>query len=116
METNKPDIVVMDKKEGKCLIIDIACLFDTKISEKEEENLEKVPGFEEGTQKDLEVQGSHYRACWCPWNGVNQPEEMVTCVERSTSYRYFLKETVVLRRWGSCTQNFCFINEVDNVN
>ena len=35
---NKPDVVVMDKKEGKCLIIDIASPFDTRISE---ENLEK---------------------------------------------------------------------------
>ena len=35
---NKPDVVVMDKKEGKCLIIDIARPFDTKISE---EKLEK---------------------------------------------------------------------------
>ena len=30
---NKPDVVVMDKKEGKCLIIDIARPFDTRISE-----------------------------------------------------------------------------------
>ena len=35
---NKPDVVVMEKKEGKCLIIDIARPFDTKISE---EKLEK---------------------------------------------------------------------------
>ena len=35
---NKPDVVVMDKKEGKCLILDIARPFDTKISE---EKLEK---------------------------------------------------------------------------
>ena len=35
---NKPDVVVMDKKEGKCLIIDIARPFDRRISE---ENLEK---------------------------------------------------------------------------
>ena len=26
------------------------------------------------------------------------------------------KETVVLRRWGSCIQKFGFINGVDNVN
>ena len=26
------------------------------------------------------------------------------------------KETVVLRRWGSSTQKFGFINRVDNVN
>ena len=35
---NKPGVVVMDKKEGRCLIIDIALPFDTKISE---EKLEK---------------------------------------------------------------------------
>lgn len=39
------------------------------------------------TQKDLELQGSHYRArdYWCPaWNGVNrQPEEIVTGVGRT---------------------------------
>ena len=29
---NKPDVVLMDKKEGKCLIIDISRPFDTKIS------------------------------------------------------------------------------------
>jgi len=35
---NKPDLVVMDKKEEKCLKIDIAGPFDTRISE---EKLEK---------------------------------------------------------------------------
>ena len=37
---DKPDVVVMDKKERKCLIIDIACSFDTRISEKKKEKLE----------------------------------------------------------------------------
>ena len=35
---NKPDVVLMEEKEGKCLIIDIARPFDTRISE---EKLEK---------------------------------------------------------------------------
>ena len=50
-ETNKPDIVVMEKKEGKCLVIDIARPFDTRISE----DWKNTPRFEEGAQKDLEV-------------------------------------------------------------
>ena len=33
--------VVMNKKEGKCLVIDIARPFDTRISEKENEKLKK---------------------------------------------------------------------------
>lgn len=32
VKANKPDIVVMDKKERKCLLIDIVCPFDTRIS------------------------------------------------------------------------------------
>ena len=36
LNPNKPDIVVVDKKE-KCLIIDIACPFDTRTSEREKE-------------------------------------------------------------------------------
>ena len=35
VKANKPDVLVIDKKEGKCLTIDIACPFDTRISEKE---------------------------------------------------------------------------------
>ena len=50
-ETNKPDIVVMEKKEGKCLVIDIARPFDTRISE----DWKNTSRFEEGAQKDLEV-------------------------------------------------------------
>ena len=40
-EANKPDIVVMDKKEGKCLDIDIARPFDTRISEEKLEKYQK---------------------------------------------------------------------------
>ena len=50
-ETNKPDIVVMEKKEGKCLVIDIARPFNTRISE----DWKSTPRFEGGAQKDLEV-------------------------------------------------------------
>ena len=36
---NKPDVVVMDKKEEKCLKIDIARPFDTRISEEKYQDL-----------------------------------------------------------------------------
>ena len=38
--TIKPDIVVLDKVERKCLIIDVACLFDTRVKDKEKEKIE----------------------------------------------------------------------------
>ena len=41
LEHNKPDIVVVDKVERSCLVIDIACPFDTSIDQKEQEKIEK---------------------------------------------------------------------------
>ena len=38
--TINPDIVVLDKIERKCLIIDVACLFDTRVKDKEKEKIE----------------------------------------------------------------------------
>ena len=37
LEHNRPDITVIDKKSKKCLLIDRACSFDTRIQKKEEE-------------------------------------------------------------------------------
>ena len=39
-EHNKPDIVVLDKKQKLCLVIDVACPFDTRIKKKEQEKIE----------------------------------------------------------------------------
>ena len=41
---NKPDVVVMDKKEEKCLKIDIARPFDTRISEEKLEKYQDLKG------------------------------------------------------------------------
>ena len=40
IEPNKPDIVVLDKMEWKCLIIDVACSFDTRVKDKMKEKIE----------------------------------------------------------------------------
>ena len=36
-ENNQPDINVIDKKNKKCILMDPACPFDTRIEKKEEE-------------------------------------------------------------------------------
>ena len=41
LEHNKLDIVVHNKSKRECIIIDIACPFDTRIVEKEDEKIEK---------------------------------------------------------------------------
>ena len=41
LEHNKPDIVVYNKSKRERIIIDIACPFDTRIVEKDNENVEK---------------------------------------------------------------------------
>ena len=40
IEHNNPDIMVLDKKERKWLIIDVACPSDTRVKDKEKENVE----------------------------------------------------------------------------
>ena len=39
IERKKPDIVVVDKIERKCLIIDVACPFDIRVKHKEKRKL-----------------------------------------------------------------------------
>ena len=39
VEQNKSDIEVSDKIERKCLIIDVACLFDIRVKGKEKEEI-----------------------------------------------------------------------------
>ncbi|XP_068707395.1 uncharacterized protein [Montipora foliosa] len=41
IEHNRPDVVVLDKIERSCYVIDIACSFDTRVLEKEQEKMEK---------------------------------------------------------------------------
>ena len=41
IEANKPDIVFLDKIIRKCYIIDVACPFDTRVSAKEKEKIDK---------------------------------------------------------------------------
>ena len=41
---NKPDVVVIDKKEEKCLITDITRPFDTRISEEKLEKYQDLKG------------------------------------------------------------------------
>ena len=36
---NKPDIVVLDKINRKCLIIDVACAFDIRVKGEEKEEI-----------------------------------------------------------------------------
>ena len=77
---NKPDVVVMDKREEKCLIIDIALPFDTRISE---EKLEKYQDLKEELKRiwnkealgALGIVSTSLRKC------------MITCAERGQGTR-----------------------------
>ena len=41
IEHNKPDIIVHDKMKRECIIIDVACPFDSRVDKKEVEKIEK---------------------------------------------------------------------------
>ena len=45
IEHDKPDIVVVDKIERHCLIIDVACPFDIRVKDKEKEEIENYQDF-----------------------------------------------------------------------
>ena len=50
IEHRRPDIVVEQKSETECLIIDIAVPGDTRIKQKEQENIEKYQDQKEKLQ------------------------------------------------------------------
>ena len=55
IEHNNPDIMVLDKKERKWLIIDVACPSDTRVKDKEKENVEKYQDGSWNQSRDCAV-------------------------------------------------------------
>ena len=51
IEARRPDLVVVDKKERNCKIIDFAVPGDSRIEEKEKEKIEKYQDFGRELQK-----------------------------------------------------------------
>ena len=47
MECRKPDIVIVDKNERKCVIIDVAIPGDSRVNSKEEEKIEKYQNLKQ---------------------------------------------------------------------
>ena len=47
LEHNRPDIVVLEKEDRTCSVIDVACPFDTRVLEKEQEKMEKNQDLKE---------------------------------------------------------------------
>ena len=41
LEHNRPDTVVLEKEERTCNVIDVACPFDTRVLQKEQEKMGK---------------------------------------------------------------------------
>ena len=70
LEHNKPDIVVHHKSKRECIIIDIACPFDTRIVEKEDEKVEKYQDLKYDIKKIWKCKevtiGSDCN--WSSWN------------------------------------------------
>ena len=52
IETWRPDLVVVDKKEGNCKIIDLAVHGDTRIEEKEKYKIENIKTWERSYRRN----------------------------------------------------------------
>ena len=51
LDHNMPDIVVLEKKGRVCFIVDVACLFDTRVAEKEREKIDHYQDLKGEVQK-----------------------------------------------------------------
>ena len=51
LDHNRPDIVVLEKKERVCYIIDVACPFDMRVLEKEQEKIDHYQDLKIEVQK-----------------------------------------------------------------
>ena len=63
IEAMRPDLIVIDKKEQKVIIIDTAVPADVRVEEKKRRKSGKVPGFQKRDQKIVEIE--KYRSCPC---------------------------------------------------
>ena len=48
---NRPDIVVLEKEERVCFIVNVACPFDTRVAEKETEKIDHFMDLKVEVQK-----------------------------------------------------------------
>ena len=51
LEANKPDIVLLNKEDNSCWIVDVACPFDTRVVGKEKEKVEKYQDLKREIQR-----------------------------------------------------------------
>ena len=69
IEARRPDIILIDKKERKGIIIDIAVPADVRVREKEREKMKKCQDLKERDWKIVETQNGRSRSCSdrSPW-------------------------------------------------
>ena len=65
IEARRPDIIVIDKKERKGLIIDIAVPADVRVEEKEREKVEKYQDLKREIGRLWNLSGG----CTCSYRG-----------------------------------------------
>ena len=70
IEARRPDLIVIDKKEQKGIIIDIAVSADIGVEGKEKEQLKKYQNFKKRDQKIVEIE--KYRNCSCSDRGSSK--------------------------------------------
>ena len=68
IDHSKPDIVLLNKKDKSCLIIDIAsCPFDTRVFSKEKEKIKNYRDLKHKNRADMELSNGphHPYSYWC---------------------------------------------------
>ena len=55
LEHNRPDIVVLEKEERTCSVIDVACPFDTRVLENEQEKWTNIKTSKEKSRRSYQL-------------------------------------------------------------
>ena len=78
IEHNKSDIEVLDKIKRKCLIIDVACPFDTRVKGKEKEEIENYQELKREFKWIWKLRRVTVSHNWCIRNRLERHKKVVT--------------------------------------
>ena len=63
LDYNRPDNVVLEKKERMCYIIDVACPFVMRVLEKEQKKIDHYQDLKIDHYQDLKIEGQKIWSC-----------------------------------------------------
>jgi hypothetical protein len=91
---NRPDIIIKNKREKTCTLIDVAIPADRNVVQKEAEKKLKIQEFMYRDTTKLEPEMYDYTSNnWSQWNSNEKLKEKFVSGTRKTFYRFTTKDS-----------------------